>query len=252
MTEPALFARHYNVIDVETTDMTDDAELLEISSCLLTLGADRKTLVGEPMAELFRPHERPISPDARAVHHISPKMVAGRHPVTQEDRQRFVQRTDRSEVVSVVVAHNLEYEAKFFPAEFVGLPQICTMKAALRVFPEAPSHKNGALYYWLMDREMIPDLGEAAQPMHRAGPDTLITAHLLAVLLQNATTQQMLQWTQEPRLLPTCPIGDWKGKPWHEVEFGFLTWMVNKAGMEEELKWNARREITRRAEARKA
>lgn len=247
MTEPALFARHYNVIDVETTDLTDDAELLEISSCLVTLSADRKTLVGEPMAELFRPHEKAISPDARAVHHISPAMVADRQPVTQDDRMRFVHRTDRSEAVSVVVAHNIEYEEKFFRGEFASLPRICTMKGALRVFPEAPSHKNGALYYWLMERGLIPDLGDACQPMHRAGPDTLITAHLLTVLLQNATTHELLAWTGEPKLLPACPIGEWKGKPWHEVEHGFLTWMVRKAGLEADFKWNAQRELERRA-----
>lgn len=239
--------RLYNVIDVETTDLTDAAELLEIASCILTLDMERRTVVGQPMTQLFRPHERPISPDARAVHHISPAMVRDCFPVTAEDRSRFLWRPDVDGTVLVVVAHNIEYEAKFFP-EFASIAKICTMKCALRVWPEAPSHKNGALYYWLMERDLIPDLGDAAQPMHRAGPDTLITAFLLAALLQNATTNQMLQWTQEPRLLPNCPIGEWKDKPWHEVDHGFLTWMTNKAGMEEDFKWNARREINRRAQ----
>ena len=238
--------RTYNVIDCETTDMTDNAELLEIASCLVTLDMSRKTVVGEPMAELFK-SEGPIAPDARAVHHISPAMVRDRFPATGDDRMRFVHRKDQDAPVSIVVAHNIEYEMRFFKREIGDLPILCTHKAALRVFPEAPSHKNGALYYWLLEREMVPDLGGACQPMHRAGPDTLITAHLLAVLLQNATTQEMLSWTQEHRVLPTCPIGEWKGKPWHDVEHSFLRWMVNKNGMEDELKWNAQREINRRA-----
>lgn len=251
MNDQPPFVRHYNVIDCETTDLTENAELLEIASCVVTLDANRQTVVGAPTAELFRP-EGVISPDARAVHHISPAMVRDRFPATTEDRVRFVRRTDIGAPVSVVVAHNIEYELGFFKNEIGDLPMICTLKAALRVFPDAPSHKNGALYYWLMEREKIPDLGDACQPMHRAGPDTLITAHLLAVLLQNATTQEMLAWTKEPRLLPVCPIGEWRGKPWHEVEHGFLRWMSTKQGMEADFVWNAKRELDRRAQARTA
>lgn len=241
--------RHYNVIDVETTDLTETPEILEAASCILALDADRSTWIGTPHTELFKPHGA-IAPEARAVHHISPEMVADRFPITSEDRHRLVHRPDLEAPVNVVVAHNLEFEERFFRGELGTLPRICTLKVALRVFPEAPSHKNGALYYWLMSAGLIPDLGDQAQPMHRAGPDTLITAHLLSVLLKRATTHEMLTWTSEPRLLPLCPIGEFKGKPWSEVEHSFLRWMVNKAGMEEDNKWNARREIERRAQGR--
>lgn len=240
------FTRDYNVIDCESTGFADHAELIEVASCILTLDSERRTVIGEPISELFRPTCE-IEPDARATHHITAPMVADHFPVTADDRKRFIERPERGVPVSVIVAHNAEYEQKFFGAEIGETPVLCTLKAALRVFPEAPSHKNGALYYWLQDQGLIPDLGEAAHPMHRAGPDTLITAHILAVLLQKATTQAMLQWSLEPRLLPTCPIGEWRGKPWAEVEHGFLSWMVKKAGMEEDFKWNARREIERRS-----
>lgn len=54
------------------------------------------------------------------------------------------------------------------------------------------------------------------------------------------------RWTKEPRLLPTCPLGKFRGVPWSEVEAGFLGWMLRQPTMEEDLKWNAQREITRR------
>ena len=56
----------------------------------------------------------------------------------------------------------------------------------------------------------------------------------------------MIAWTQEPRLLPTCPIGKFRGQKWADVEAGFLNWMLNQPTMEEDLKWNARRELERR------
>jgi exodeoxyribonuclease X len=63
-----------------------------------------------------------------------------------------------------------------------------------------------------------------------------------------ATGREMIAWTKEPRLLPTCPIGKFRGKPWPEVEAGFLGWMLRQPTMEADLKWNAEREIARRAQ----
>lgn len=85
------------------------------------------------------------------------------------------------------------------------------------------------------------------QPAHRAGPDAYVTAHILLALFDaGATGKDMVQWTKEPRLLPTCPLGKFRGVPWSEVEAGFLGWMLRQPTMEEDLKWNAQREITRR------
>ncbi|EKY30608.1 hypothetical protein HMPREF0185_00187 [Brevundimonas diminuta 470-4] len=68
----------------------------------------------------------------------------------------------------------------------------------------------------------------------------------LRELLQHATLEEMAAWTLEPRLLPKCPIGKFRGAAWSDVEAGFLTWMLAQASMEEDLKWNARRELERR------
>lgn len=242
--------RDYNVIDCETTGLGEGPEvpeLIEIASCILTLASNRTMVIGPPYSETFRPMGG-IEPGARATHHITAAMLADRFPVTSDDRHRFIHRPDLlAKPPAVIVAHNAEYEQKFFAKEIGEIPVLCTLKAALRVFPEAPSHSNGVLYYWLQDQGLMPDLGKSAHPMHRAGPDTLITAHILSALLQKTTTQEMLAWSLEPRLLPTCPIGDWRGKPWAEVEFGFLKWMAGKDGMEEDFRWNARREIQRRS-----
>ena len=84
-------------------------------------------------------------------------------------------------------------------------------------------------------------------PPHRAAPDTYVTAHILCALFDaGATGKLMVGWTREPRLLPRCTIGKFRDRPWEEVETGFLDWMVRQVTMEEDLKWNAQRELDRR------
>lgn len=143
----------------------------------------------------------------------------------------------------VFAAHNAEFECKFL---FPSIPIICTYKSALRIWPEAPSHSNSALRYWLQDQGLIEPDHALTMPPHRAGPDAYVTAHILKALLVKATGREMVAWTKEPRLLPTCPIGKFRGKPWAEVEVGFLDWMLRQTDMDADFKWNANREIQRR------
>lgn len=241
----------FNVVDTETTDLEPEAELVEIASCLMVLTEDRETIIDDPWTKLFKPG-RHIGPGARSVHHITVDDLVSCHPAGPDDRKAFCQRTEGGESYApaqIMVAHNCRFEQQFFSDEDTGgLPWICTYKVALRVFPEAPTHSNGGLYYWLQDQGLMPNLGDLAHPMHRAGPDTYISAHILRILLDRATVDEMIQWTSEPRLLPTCPIGDqWRGKPWADVEFGFLKWMVGKEGLDPDFRWNAKREVERRA-----
>jgi exodeoxyribonuclease X len=143
-------------------------------------------------------------------------------------------------------AHNAEFETKFFARRY---PVICTYKAALRVWPTRRATATARFGTgWRIKGKIAPDHA-LTQPAHRAGPDAYVTAHILLALFDTgATGREMIAWTKEPRLLPTCPIGKFRGKPWPEVEAGFLGWMLRQPTMEEDLKWNAEREIARRAQ----
>lgn len=219
------------VIDFETTGTEPPAEVCEVGFCDLHLDEKR---VGIPQAWLCCVKEMP--PEVRAIHHISQADCAGWN--------RFDPATMFRDPVQAIAAHNAEFETKFFVPP---VPVICTYKAALRVWPDAPSHSNGALRYWLEDQGLIHPDHVQTQPAHRAGPDAYVTAHvLLALFNAGATGRDMIAWTKEPRLLPTCPLGKFRGKPWSEVEAGFLDWMLRQPTMEPDLKWNAKREIARR------
>lgn len=220
------------VIDFETTGTEPPAQVCEVGICDLHLEAKR---IDPPVSWLCCVDTMP--PEVRAIHHISLAECESELPFNP------AMMID-AEVVSAIAAHNAEFETKFFVPK---LPVICTYKAALRMWPDAPSHSNGALRYWLQDRDMIEPEHILTQPAHRAGPDAYVTAHILMALFNaGATGKEMVAWTKEPRLLPKCPLGKFRGKPWADVEAGFLGWMLRQEGMEEDLKWNAQREIARR------
>jgi exodeoxyribonuclease X len=226
------------VIDFETTGMEPGAEVVQVGICDLTQDGER-WFVRRNDAWLCRVEAVP--PEARAVHHIWAEDVAQADPFNPE--------TLWVGEFAIVAAHNAEFEAQFWGK--CPCPVLCTYKAALRVWPEAPGHSNGVLRYWLEDQGLIAPERRRTMPPHQGGPDAYVTAHILQALLQRVTARQMVAWTREPRLFPKCPIGKFRGKPWPEVEGGFLGWMLKQSDMEADLKWNAQRELDRRKGAGK-
>ena len=231
------------VIDFETTGFEPDSEVIEFGYC--DYDVETKD-VGQPNSELFMARE--IPPEARATHHIrvedipenSPPFSAFEHVIEPADAM----------AITFFAAHNAKFEMQFL-GDMEHRRMICTWKASLRVWPDAPSHSNMALRYWLEDQGKISLDQAVAYPAHRAAPDAYVTAHILRALFEDgATGKEMVAWTRDYAHLPTCPIGDpWRGKKWSDVDYGFLTWVANKNGMDEEIKWNAIREIDRRSQS---
>ena len=224
------------VIDFETTGAEPPAEVYEVGIC--DIDAETRA-ISAPVSWLCGVSSMP--PEVRAVHHISLADCAGQPPF---DEFRL------PAGAAVIVAHNADFEKKFIRCT---LPILCTYKEALRAWPDAPTHSNGGLRYWLEDQGLVSPDHDLTQPAHRAGPDAYVTAHILVALMNAGhTCREMIAWTKEPRLLPTCPIGKFRGKPWAEVEGGFLGWMLRQPDMDQDLKWNAEREIARRSQGASA
>lgn len=231
--------RVIRVVDFETAGEEPPAAVVEAGVCELTETPDGWT-VGTPSSRLCGADRIPC--EARAIHHISPREVASEHPFYA---QLFVDGSREMGAVALA-AHNAAFEAQWLGPVLGDLPLLCTYKAALRVWPDAPAHKNQVLRYWL-EEQGIGDVDPAlAQPAHRAGPDAYVTAYLLKHLLAHASVEDMIAWTAEPALMPRMPIGKQRGAKWSEVDEGFLGWMLRQATMDHDLKWNAQRELDRR------
>jgi exodeoxyribonuclease X len=226
------------IIDFETTGLAPPAEVIEVGLC----DFDTTTREITPLLDYYCRADI-IPPEARAVHHIFPEDVVHFSPF---DANKEIERA-KEDGVAAFVAHNADFESQWLPSD---IPFICTYKAALRMLDFAPLHSNFGLGYWLMDHGLIDVSRDLISPAHRAMPDAVMTAHLLRLLIsEGATIAELIQWTGEPRLLPTCPIGQWRGSPWSDVDIGFLNWMLSKDDMEADLKWNARKEVEKRTVA---
>jgi exodeoxyribonuclease X len=112
-----------------------------------------------------------IPPQSRAIHSIRTEWC--------KDAQPLEPREIDNGTVDAIAAHNAEFEQLYMPTD---RPWICRYKVALRRWPDALSHSDGALRYWLADQGKISPDHEMSQPVHRAGPDAYVTAHLLIAL----------------------------------------------------------------------
>lgn len=220
-------------LDFETTGFPPDAGIVEIG---WTDVENNGEAIGCWQSEIVDPG-MPIEYGAMAIHHIIEEDIKGRrkpHDVLKEIEPG----------VDVFVAHNAKFEQEFFKTQ---VPWICTYKLALRIVPNAPNHQNQTLRYFLK----TPVNKDTCQPAHRAGPDSYVTAHTIGKFLRDLSTkisiETMIKWSSEPPLFPTCPIGaKFRGKPWAEVEMGFLMWCLKQPDMDHDIKWNVEREVKRR------
>jgi exodeoxyribonuclease X len=229
------------VVDLETTGGDRISEIIEVGIVdVVPEGEGWRAL--PPVTRLFRPRGE-ISFHAMAVHHLTPAHFCDDDPHCDEFLLREMFLAERADVM---VAHSARFERGFIADTAIGgLPWICTVRSAKAVWPQAPGHSNQVLRYW-RGLSLDPAM---ANPAHRAGPDAWVTAHLLIDLLKEATVEQMLAWTSEPRRLDRIPFGKHRGKPWSEPPEDYLRWMAAQADMDADAVSAARQELERRAGA---
>lgn len=241
-------------IDTETTGKVraDGAQICEIGWTDIWLEpATKAVTIGEPRSLHFDV-VGPMPPDTQAVHHISKAMLGGQPICESLDLQAIATCETPYSFgeggPAFLVAHNADFERQWFTPDACGPAKwIDTFKAALRAFPDAPAHNNQTLRYFL---QVDLDAG-LADPPHRAAPDSYVTAHILAALLQTITGAQMEAWTRMPRFYATCPLKKHRGQPWSTVPFDYLQWIVRQPDMEADIKATAQDEMSARAASRR-
>lgn len=231
------------VIDLETCGFEPPAGICEIGFCDL-VHWDGRWIVGTPSELLVNP-VHPIPPETSAVHHIVDADVYGA-PTFEDAAQAVLFDEERMQAPRVVfVAHNAKFERQWLTPEVTGDVQwICTYKAALRIWPEAPAHNNGTLRYWLNPTGLRRD---RAEPAHRAGPDAYVTAFLLREMLAKRTLDELVAISSEPAQQVRCAFGKHRGTAWSEVPFDYLQWCARQ-DMDEDVAFTVRSEIRRRSE----
>ena len=211
------------VLDFETTGFPPGASVVEIGYTDVTLMGGNSVL-HHPVSQLVRPNH-PIDLGAMAVHHITPEMIT---PDLIDCALAL--KTLSQAKVDIWVAHKADFEQKFFnPLNTVWID---TLKIARRLFPNLQHHTVAHLLYAL---ELYRDIDiSLAHPLHRAGPDTYVTAHIFRKMLEKLSVQEMIDICTSNAVDPqfdlekTCFLPKHKGKLWSDVaqeDIGYLTFI---------------------------
>lgn len=222
------------IVDLETSGTPDDqnAEIIEFGKIDIDLVARK---IVKPWSSLVRPRG-PIPAVTKAVHHITEDDVAD----APEERDVWDMFFDGLGDGDILVAHNAKFEQFFL----TGASQrwVCTYKIARVVWPDAPTHSNQGLRYWLE----LPVDRERASPPHRALPDAYVTAHLFVRLLDHKTIDEMIHISKYPALLKIMNFGKHKGMTFEAAPLDYLEWIRDKSDMDEDTKFTARYWVAKR------
>lgn len=241
----------FAVIDTETTGMEDDDQMIEFAVVpILYDGSPGDFEMLHGRSGLAKPTV-PVKLEAMAVHHITEDILSK----VEEDAQTVVEKVMKptflgAKKLAAIVAHHAKFDKKycgdFMPED---VPWICTYKVAMRLWPDAPSHKNSVLFYYNeLHKSENTDWKYFFEnnQLHRALPDATITAHLFAKMLELMSVEEMIEITANPSLLPKVPFGKHKGKLWSEVDYGYLKWLIGQGDFDEDVLHTARLEMQKR------
>ena len=180
----------------------------------------------------------PMSPDTMAVHHILDAQVADA-PYWREVAPSVLRPEGG---VIALAAHRAAFEQRYCrPGLTGGASWICTWKCALRLWPHLPRFSNQMLRYLRLPEGLVHEKG---LPAHRAGPDAYVTAHHLRDMLNEASVEQLIDWSREPGLLPRVPAGPARARPWADLSEEALCAFA--AERDPDVRFSAQTELRRR------
>lgn len=191
------------------------------------LGSPIDWVVGETHFQLLNPIN-PIPYEVMGVHHIRDSDLVGKPKWVDYVPPLFAE--DATADIVAYAAHSIEMEQSYITADLTGdKPWICSFQSALHLYPQATSHSNQSLKYMLRAEGWDSD---RAFPVHRAGPDSYVSAVTLCHMLNEGNSvEHLVNLTQEPALLYWCKHRRWRdenGKPvpWTVPDDGYLRWML--------------------------
>lgn len=206
------------VLDVETTGFDPRTDRVVELAAVWVDATGRILRVTQSLVD----PEIPIPARARAVHHLGDEDVRGAPKLRRALRAMEIG-TDLP-----IAAHQAQFDISFLAGpegdpRLAEAPRICTVRCARHLIPDAPAYGNQVLRYHLG-----LSVGTLSDPPHRAKPDAIVTAALLAHLLTLAPLARLIELTGVPPLLRTVEVGprEWRGRPWSEVDEGLLRWYL--------------------------
>lgn len=215
------------VIDFETTGFPDE----ENPQCVVEIGfvdADAKTkLITDKFSSLVKPTTE-MTLGAQAIHHISYE-EASQNGIEWVEAQKIATKRAEDEII-IFVAHNADFEKKFFNPE--GSIWLDTYKVALKLYPDAPSHSNQVLKYFLGVENK-----DYHHPPHRALPDCCVTFEILQEMAKEISINEMVKISNNPPYLTKIPFGKHRGEKFEDLPDSYINWLSSQDDLDEGVKY---------------
>jgi len=219
------------VIDTETTGMGDQDQVIELGWASQDRGGGMLIVPTVP-----------IQPDARASHHITDREL-----FTRGYNQAQALRRIEDELIetSPWVFHNAAFDMRMLRQTWPSLPVppvICTWRCSLHLWPDAPSHSNQALRYWLdlpVVAAQCPHCGQAPHA-HRAPFDASVTLALVNRMVEMGfSVEDLVRMSGEPVVLHRVRFGKHEGELWVDVPRDYLHWILRQGDFDEDVRHTA-------------
>jgi exodeoxyribonuclease X len=224
MNEPDLTVR---VVDFETTGLPPQpCAVCEAAYVDLVSRTGNVWSRGAVWSSLVNP-QAPIDVEAMATHHITDEMVANA-PTWDQVMPTLLERQPIGETrITIFAAHHAAFERALFDPP--GAIWVDTYKNAITLWPDAPSHKNQVLRYWLGLKLTANLEGYPVLP-HRALGDAYVSAGILRrQFIEGLALADMVKIAANPVLLPRFHFGEHAGKLLSDIPTGYFEWIVNKS-----------------------
>jgi exodeoxyribonuclease X len=247
------------VLDVETTGLDPEhGGVCQLAAMNLVVRCDTDNHVWNDdlkVAKSFKTFVDPgcqIPPEASGIHHILDKDVVG----APTFREALIQMQDVLGWCEFYAAHNAPFDSKWVAHEVKKVTGkepsqkwICTQKASQELFDFA-NYKLGTLRYEL--KEPYFDDAAIIGPAHDALADVKVAYLILQRLLKMRDMDDLHAMSIDPVVrnpASRIPFTDFRGLRWaDEVPDTILWWIVNKRGMEEGTKLQAKYWLKQRAD----
>ena len=160
---------------------------------------------------------KPIELGALATHHIMDEDL-----LTAPSYTEFALQPE----TDIIIGHNVDYDW-----EVIGKPdvrRICTLALCRKLWPDADSHKLGAMLYKI-DRQAAREMLRGA---HSALADVIVCRRVLAGALHELgsprTWDEVWKLSEIARVPTVMAFGKWKGTPIREVPNDYKQWLLRQ------------------------
>jgi DNA polymerase III epsilon subunit-like protein len=205
------------LLDVETTGLSPKTDRV-VEIAWMEIDADLN-IVDRDMS-LIDP-ERSIPAHVSAVHGITDRMVVGA-PTLADYFNILLDGAFRNPIC--LIAQNSQFDYSFIkPHLHADTIQMCTLKLARRLYPDAENHKLGTLAY------MFGLVNETTR-LHSADGDLSILLGLVKRMCEDAQTDLhgLLALANEPAVITKMPFGKHKGVALKALPASYVHWLLHK------------------------